>query len=59
MKCAEAGNMSNGRFSHLLRGVWLLWFWQGEFKHCLQDGSFFFLKPSSCLNTFFIYIVCL
>ncbi|XP_034441873.1 protein APCDD1-like [Hippoglossus hippoglossus] len=25
MKCAEAGNMSSGRFSHLLRGVWLLW----------------------------------
>ncbi|XP_026205166.1 protein APCDD1-like [Anabas testudineus] len=28
MKCAEAGNMSNGRFSHLLRGVWLMWLWQ-------------------------------
>ncbi|XP_058488873.1 protein APCDD1-like [Solea solea] len=25
MKCAEAGNMSNGLFSHLLRGAWLLW----------------------------------
>ncbi|XP_019952061.2 protein APCDD1-like [Paralichthys olivaceus] len=25
MKCAEAGNMSSGRFSHLLRGAWLLW----------------------------------
>ncbi|XP_072237836.1 protein APCDD1-like [Leuresthes tenuis] len=25
MKHLEAGNMSNGRFSHLLREVWLLW----------------------------------
>ncbi|KAI4826602.1 hypothetical protein KUCAC02_030045 [Chaenocephalus aceratus] len=25
MKCVQVGNMSNGRFSHLLRGVWLLW----------------------------------
>ncbi|KAL7408178.1 hypothetical protein ABVT39_019433 [Epinephelus coioides] len=31
MKCAEAGNMSSGRFSHLLRGVWLLWLWQAVF----------------------------
>ncbi|XP_075997581.1 protein APCDD1-like [Genypterus blacodes] len=28
MKCADAGNMSNTRFTHLLRGVWLLWLWQ-------------------------------
>ncbi|KAF7651666.1 hypothetical protein LDENG_00107410 [Lucifuga dentata] len=28
MKCAEAGNMSNTHFTHLLRGVWLLWLWQ-------------------------------
>ncbi|CAJ1050302.1 protein APCDD1-like [Xyrichtys novacula] len=31
MKCAEAGNMSNGRLSHLLRGVWLLGLWQAVF----------------------------
>lgn len=34
MKGAGAGNMSSGRFSHLLRGVWFLW--QGEFKHWLR-----------------------
>lgn len=47
MKCAGAGrNMSNGRFCHLLRGAWLLW--QGEFSHCLQDGS----VDYTCLNNF-------
>lgn len=28
--CAAAGNMSNGCSSHLLRGAWLLWLWQGK-----------------------------
>ncbi|XP_028263099.1 protein APCDD1-like [Parambassis ranga] len=31
MKCVQAGNMSTGRFSHLLRGAWLLWLWQAVF----------------------------
>lgn len=30
MKRVAAGIMSNGCFSHLLRGVWLLWLWQGK-----------------------------
>lgn len=30
VECVEAGNMSSGRLSHLLRGVWLLCLWQGE-----------------------------
>lgn len=37
VKCAEAGIMSSGRLSHLLRGVWLLWLWQGESRLCAQD----------------------
>ncbi|XP_068171746.1 protein APCDD1-like [Antennarius striatus] len=31
MKCEEAGNMSYRHFSHLLRGVRLLWLWQAVF----------------------------
>lgn len=50
-----AGNMSSGRLSHLLRGVWLLFLWQGEQsrerRYCVNvhlaihrksEGFFFF-----------------
>ena len=55
MKCAEAGDMSSGRFSHLLRGVWLLWLWQGESSHCLQDQSVFLWALQLSKQLFKIY----
>lgn len=30
VKLVAAGSMSSGPFSHLLRGIWLLWLWQGK-----------------------------
>lgn len=30
VKLVAAGSMSSGPFSHLLRGIWLMWLWQGK-----------------------------
>ncbi|XP_028301547.1 protein APCDD1-like [Gouania willdenowi] len=49
MRCPEAGKMSNGHFSHLLKGVWLLWLWHAVFV--VGSGSKLWKVPSDSFTS--------